>query len=172
MDNFLASELYRLAPKPSKRYETPKNFKRDFSAIFNLKEFFIHKASCCARCCKRSRSAAGLELARESLAQELDIVNMLRYMRFAKAAIETLIPESQREKLFEEAQKIEVNPKADQTRQADVTQDPCIELGARSYAANELQFDQIGACQRDSRVQQVRRDSNIEDTVVDFSDRD
>ena len=63
----------------------------------NLVDYILDCLPSRCVCCRRSKNHRALEIARESLLREIDIVELIRQLRYFRAALAELVPETKRQ---------------------------------------------------------------------------
>ena len=92
--NYMVANLYKASESGGK----VSKFKR--ALCCNLDEYFFDLIPSCCLCCRMSRKHQALMKAREMLDKEMDILSIVRSLRFLRKAVSLLLPdEGQREEL-------------------------------------------------------------------------
>ena len=69
----------------------------------NLVDYILDCLPSRCVCCRRSKNHQALEIARESLLSEIDIVVLIRQLRYFRAALEELVPMTKRQAILTNA---------------------------------------------------------------------
>ena len=101
-DNYLASRLYKIQPfdEDDSRGEEIKP-----TRFFNVCEWLYDLVPSClrCRCFHKTHRMIGIEKAREQLANEINIVEIVRSRRLINKAIKLLLPKEKHSEFFQSA---------------------------------------------------------------------
>ena len=100
LDNWMVSKLYRIQKKDAqgKVYSNPddKNEEMSISLFSGLKDLICDSLPSCCQCCRSSRNERGLDLGRQKLEKETNIIAILQSRRYFNAALKQLLTKQQR----------------------------------------------------------------------------
>lgn len=116
-DNYMVSRLFKIN-KPEDdidsddEYFNQSNYIKQGSFPY-FKECLVScTPKCCkrSRCCKKSRHLVAMEMAREKLDKEINIIEIVKSWRFFENAFKFLLPEAKRLDLKERSRYIAIQP--------------------------------------------------------------
>lgn len=127
-DNYMVSKLYKL----ERREQSSRGLKDTFKEsgfmkprrFYNPKEYFrnlLPSWICFCQGCKADRHEKGFELARERMANETNIIEIIKSRRYFNAALRFLLSKKQRMRLKERGRYTLINPdnKTEITREGE-----------------------------------------------------
>ena len=76
----------------------------------NLAEYVADKFPKCLVCCKKGRRKRGIQKARAALEKEIDVLELVKSMRFFRMAIKRLLSKDEISKLKERSQFFTIDP--------------------------------------------------------------
>ena len=113
-DNYLAAQLFKIKNSVAGTIEKPQSetFTNTKTRFCNFKEYLIDKIICCQRSRKymKTRQEKGFEKARDLIKEEVNIVEIIRKMRYFDKALQQLLPPEQCNQLQMQSQFLIVDP--------------------------------------------------------------
>ena len=105
LESYMASRLFNLDQEEGKEPET-------FTATKcgNLADYVAEKLPNCLVCCKSDRRQRAIKKARATLEKELDVLELVKSMRFFRMAIKRLLTTEEINELNENSQFLTINP--------------------------------------------------------------
>ena len=114
-DNFMVSNLYRIqrSSKPDRhgkkgpkawqqKQDKEKGDKMTISFCSGIRDAICDMVPECMQCCRHGRNETGLQMGRDKLAQETNIIKIVQSRRYLNAAIKLLLPKDKRKRLKEQ----------------------------------------------------------------------
>ena len=107
-DNYMVSRLFKVKKIDAKTNKSNSYFQRadfiDPSNYHNCLEYFIDKIPClkryyCCKCCRKDRAQRGMDKARKYIQKEINIVEIIKKLRYVTDALNHLLPEKKRFKI-------------------------------------------------------------------------
>ena len=104
-DNYMVSRLFKVKKVDSETFQSDPYFQRadfiDHSNYHNFLHYFNSKipcknSLCCCKCCRKNRAQRGMDIAREKIYKEINIVEIIKKLRYVTDALRYLIPEKKR----------------------------------------------------------------------------
>ena len=114
LDNFLVSKLFKIR-KPEEQLDENENYFNQsyfitLSSFPYCGELLRNLCPRCKRCCRQSRKFKAMQIAREQMMSEINIITIVKTQRYIKAALKFLLSAHKRLKLKEHKRYIQINP--------------------------------------------------------------
>lgn len=114
LSNYLVTRLYKMK-KPDARKRVYLNPDDSAEFIFprilsNPRDAFCDLLPSCLQCCRSNRRDASLQIGRDKLDKEINIIEIIKSRRYFKASLKLLLTKKQRERLQRKTQYIHVDP--------------------------------------------------------------
>lgn len=111
-DTYMASRLFKIQ-KVDADSHTRFFDKSDFfhpSKVSNVRQCCMDYLPKRVQCCKKNRKEVGIEIARKTMEQETDIIELMKTLRFVKMAFRHLIPANLRMDFKERSRYLCIDP--------------------------------------------------------------
>ena len=121
-DNYMVSRLFKFKKIDAKTNLSKPYFQRaefiDHRKYRNLLEYLINKMPClkhicCCKCCRKSRAQRGMDKAREKIMKEINIVEIVKKLRYVTDALNYLLPEKKRFEIKQRNRYVQIDPDID-----------------------------------------------------------
>ena len=118
LDDYMVSRLFKSKPGEKKFQAEPLPAK----TCCNLKDFLRSWTPNCLLCCKLNRREKAFAKARDKLESELNVIELIKSMRYFAKALKTLISADQRLKLREKTRYFVIDPESEKISNFETSQ--------------------------------------------------